>query len=47
MKMRLNSSVINNMFYTSLIRVLIAVEKFIKTINMMSVQIIDMLCVQM
>jgi hypothetical protein len=30
MKMRLKSSVINNMFYTSLVRVLIAIEKFIK-----------------
>lgn len=43
----LKSSVINNVFFPSLIRVRIAVQKFIKTINMVPTQTIDRLCVRM
>ena len=43
----LKSSVINNVFYPSLVRVRIAVQNFIKTINMVPTQTIDRLCVRM
>jgi transposase len=43
----LKSSVINNVFYPSLVRVRIAVQKFIKIINIVPTQKIDRLCVRM
>ncbi|WP_431520786.1 IS630 family transposase [Clostridium beijerinckii] len=43
----LKSSVINNVFYPSLVRVRVAVQKFIKSINMVPTQTIDRLCVRM
>ncbi|NRU37443.1 transposase [Clostridium beijerinckii] len=43
----LKSSVINNVFYPSLVRVRFAVQKFIKSINMVPTQTIDRLCVRM
>lgn len=43
----LKSSVINNVFYPSLVKVRSSVQKFIKTINMVPTQTIDRLCVRM
>jgi transposase len=42
----LKSTVINNIFYPSLVSVRIAVQRFIKTINMVPTQTVDRLCVR-
>nr|WP_315080674.1 hypothetical protein [uncultured Clostridium sp.] len=43
----LKSSVINNAFFKSIFKVRVAVQKFIETINKVSTQIIDRLCIKM
>lgn len=43
----LKSSVINNVFFQTLYKVSIAVQKFIRSINKVPTQIIDRLCIRM
>lgn len=43
----MKSSVINNVFFQTLSRVSVAVQKFVESINKVSTQIIDRLCIRM
>ena len=43
----IKSSVINNVFCSSLPKVSVAIQKFIRNINMVPTQTIDRLCVRM